>query len=111
MVNVKPEVANKHLNTRLGLIISTIALHKGRPSSLMSVTFSKLNPQSLESTLFGVGAEYCGASLAYILRNHSLRTGQLQTYLRDVRGKMGQGPGLLQISKVNFTTHFLLGFT
>ena len=33
----------------------------------MSATFSKLNPQSLASTLAGVGAGECGTSLAYIL--------------------------------------------
>ena len=33
----------------------------------MSVTFSKLVPQSLASTLSGVGARECDASLAHIL--------------------------------------------
>ena len=33
----------------------------------MSVTFSKLVPQSLAPTLAGVGAGECGASLANIL--------------------------------------------
>ena len=33
----------------------------------MSATYSKLSPQSLASTLVGVGARECEVSLAYIL--------------------------------------------
>lgn len=44
---------------------------------IMSATFSKLVPQSLASTLSGVGARECDASLAYVL--FQKRTGLLQT--------------------------------
>ena len=37
----------------------------------MSATFSKLDPQSLASTLAGVGAGECGTSLAYILNKEN----------------------------------------
>ena len=52
---------------------------------LMSVTFSKLVPQSVASTLAGVGARECDASLAYILFHK--RTGLLQTsFMRLMTG-------------------------
>ena len=37
----------------------------------MPATFSKLDPQSLASTLAGVGAGECGTSLAYILNKEN----------------------------------------
>ena len=51
----------------------------------MSATFSKLVPQSVASTLAGVGARECDASLAYILFHK--RTGLLQTsFMRLMTG-------------------------
>ena len=63
-----------------------------RSDELMSATFSKLNPHSLASTLAGVGAGECGASLAYILLSWTpKRMGLLQKFwtIHSKRAKEG----------------------
>ena len=69
----------------------------------MSATFSKRIPQSLESTLAGVNDGECGANLAYILSDISLKeNGSITDKLHQsmpLRGMWSKFPDL-QRSKI-----------